>query len=145
MGEGSEGSRLEAWMKSHKSEVAITSLLFVHQPTRKQCRLSPDMNTGRTDKQPASAGTLGEKGRCRPSAQVLTMTLDNWSHKTPTQSKRIRTGKKRLKGHGPKNVYNTLCYIYNITLMPKVNTIALGMFCGAKCTHHTFTPNIKHY
>ena len=27
-------------------------------------------------------------------------TLDNWGHKTPTQSKRKRTGKKRLNGHG---------------------------------------------
>ena len=34
MGEGSEGSRLEVWMKSHKSEVAIT---FICTPTRKQC------------------------------------------------------------------------------------------------------------
>ena len=37
-------------------------------------------------------------------------TLDNWGHKTPTQLKRKRTGKKRLKGHGPKYVYNTLGY-----------------------------------
>ena len=34
-------------------------------------------------------------------------------HKTPTQSKRKRTGKKGLKGHGPEHVYNTLGYIYN--------------------------------
>ena len=34
---------------------------------------------------------------------------------------------------------------YNITLLPSVNTlIARGMFCGAKYTHHTFTPVIKH-
>ena len=34
---------------------------------------------------------------------------------------------------------------YNITLLPSVNTlIARGMFCGAKYTHHTFTPIIKH-
>ena len=32
-------------------------------------------------------------------------------HKTPTQSKRKRTGKKGLKGHGPEHVYNTLGYI----------------------------------
>ena len=38
--------------------------------------------------------------------------------------------------------YNT---IYNITLLPSVNTlIAQGMFCGAKYIHHTFTPIIKH-
>ena len=33
----------------------------------------------------------------------------------------------------------------NITLLPSVNTlIARGMFYGAKYTHHTFTPIIKH-
>ena len=35
--------------------------------------------------------------------------------------------------------------IYNITLLPSFNTLtAPGMFCGAKYTHHTFTPIIKH-
>ena len=38
-----EGGRLESWMKSHKSEVAITT--FICTPTRKQCRLSPEMKT----------------------------------------------------------------------------------------------------
>ena len=38
-------------------------------------------------------------------------TLDNWDNKTPTQSKRKRTEKKRLKGHGPEHVYNKLDYI----------------------------------
>ena len=34
---------------------------------------------------------------------------------------------------------------YNTTLLPSVNTlIARAMFCGAKYTHHTFTPTIKH-
>ena len=67
-----------------------------------------NMNTGHNSKQPASAGTMGEKGRCRASARFN--TLDNWGHKTPTQSKRKRTGKKRLKGHGLEHVYNTLGY-----------------------------------
>ena len=40
-------------------------------------------------------------------------------------------------------VYNTIQY--NISLLASVNTlIARGMFCGAKYTHHTFTPIIKH-
>ena len=34
--------------------------------------------------------------------------------------------------------------INNTTLLPSVNTVARGMFCGAKYTHHTFTPAIKH-
>ena len=39
-------------------------------------------------------------------------TLDNWGHKTPTQSKgKRRTGKKRLKVHGLEHVYNTFGYI----------------------------------
>ena len=48
------------------------------------------------------------------SSQVLT-PLDNLGHKTPTQSKRKRTGKKGLKGRGPEHVYNTLGYINNET------------------------------
>jgi len=41
--------------------------------------------------------------------------------------------------------YRQIYTIYNITLLPSVNTlIARGMLCGAKCTHHTFTPIIKH-
>ena len=38
----------------------------------------------------------------------------------------------------------TLHVEYNTTLLPSVNTIARGMCCGAKYTHHTFTPTIKH-
>ena len=34
---------------------------------------------------------------------------------------------------------------YNTALLPSVNTIALGMFCGAKYIHHTLTPIIKHH
>ena len=35
--------------------------------------------------------------------------------------------------------------IHNITLLPSDNTlITRGMFCGAKYTHHTFTPIIQH-
>ena len=31
------------------------------------------------------------------------------------------------------------------SVLPSVNTITLGMFCGAKYTHHTFMPIIKHH
>ena len=34
---------------------------------------------------------------------------------------------------------------HSTTLLPSVNTNARGMFCGAKYTHHTFTPIIKHH
>ena len=35
--------------------------------------------------------------------------------------------------------------VHNTTLLPSVRTTALGMFCGAKDTHHTFTPIMKHH
>ena len=35
--------------------------------------------------------------------------------------------------------------MYNTTLLPDVNTIALEMFCGARFAHHTFTPVMKHH
>ena len=45
--------------------------------------------------------------------------------------------------HTQTHTHNTVQY--NTTLLPSVNTlIARGMFCGAKYTHHTFTPIIKH-
>ena len=57
-GVGSEGSRLEVCMKSHKSELAIT---FIHT-TQETVGSSPRSNTGSTaeaPKQPVTAGTLG--------------------------------------------------------------------------------------
>ena len=47
-----------------------------------------------------------------PAQRTGFNTLDNWGHKIPTQSKRKRTGKKGLKGHGLEHVYNTRGYIY---------------------------------
>ena len=47
--------------------------------------------------------------------------------------------------------YNTLqlhCQVsiqYIGASLPSVSTIALEMFCGAKHTHYTFTPVIKHH
>ena len=52
-------------------------------------------------------------------------TLDNWGHKTPTQSKRKSTGKKRLKGHGLEYVYSTLGYIYI--------SISISDTCAVRC------------
>ena len=70
------------------------------------------MNTGRNSKQTTClCRDTGGKGTL-PAQRTGFNTLDNWGHKTPTQSKRKRTGKKRLKGHGPEHVYNTLCYNY---------------------------------
>ena len=60
------------------------------------------MNTGRSR-------DTGGKGTLRAQRTSFN-TLDNWGHETPTQSKRKRTGRKGLKGHGPKHVYNTLGY-----------------------------------
>ena len=35
--------------------------------------------------------------------------------------------------------------LYNTPLLPIVNTTGLGMFYGARYTHHKFTPIIKHH
>ena len=42
-----------------------------------------------------------------------------------------------------RRIKSRLLFQDNTTLLPNVNTIALGMFCGAKYTHHTFTSIIK--
>ena len=42
-------------------------------------------------------------------------------------------------------VYCTCLLSLSLSLLPSVITlIARGVFCGAKYTHHTFTPTIKH-
>ena len=59
------------------------------------------MNTGRNSEQPATGG------RGTLSAQRTGFnTLDNWGHKAPTQSKRKRTRKKRLKGHNMYTIHS---------------------------------------
>ena len=74
------------------------NITFICTPTMKQCRLSPEMNTGTpaatANKQPASAGTLGGKGTL-PTQRTSFNTLDNRGHKTPTQSKRKRRQERK--------------------------------------------------
>ena len=41
---------------------------------------------------------MGEKGTLRTGFN----TLDNWGHKTPTQSKRKRNQKEKVKGSWPE-------------------------------------------
>ena len=72
------------------------------------------MNTVHNSKQTTClCRDTGGKGTL-PAQRTGFNTLDNWGHKTPTQSKRKRTGKKRLKGRGPEHVYNTLGYTTNL-------------------------------
>ena len=53
------------------------------------------MNTGHNSKQTTCfCRDTGGKGAL-PAQHTTFSTLDNWGHKTPTQSKRKRTGKKR--------------------------------------------------
>ena len=70
------------------------------------------MNTGRNSKQTTCLCRDTGGKRKLPAQHTTFNTLDNWGHKTPSQSKRKRTGKKGLKGHGPEHVYNTLGYMY---------------------------------
>ena len=69
------------------------------------------MNTGRNSKQTTClCRDTGGKGTL-PTQRTGFNTLDNWGHKTPTLSKRIKDRKVKLKGHGPEHVYSTLGYI----------------------------------
>ena len=63
------------------------------------------MNTGRNSKQTACLCRDTGGKRTLQAQRTNFNTLDNWGHKTPTQSKRKRTGKKRLKGHSPKYIW----------------------------------------
>jgi len=70
------------------------------------------MNTGPNRKQPASAGTLGEKEHWLAQHTSFN-TLDNWGHKTPTQWKKRKDKKEMVKGSWPgtHTIFNTLSYI----------------------------------
>ena len=58
-------------------------------------------------------------------------------HNSPLYARSAETGDDH-----DLNLVSVLC---NTTLLPIVSTIALRMLCGAKYTHHTFTPVIKHH
>ena len=75
------------------------------------------------NKQPASAGTLGEGTLL--AQRTSFNTLDNWGHKTPTQSKRKRTGQKILKGHGPEHTQYTELHLLAVSVK---HCSALGFF-----------------
>ena len=64
------------------------------------------------NKQPASAGTLGGKGRCRPSTTFN--TLDNWAIKTPPNQKGKGPERKGYRVMA-RNMYT----IHSVTLFSK--------------------------
>ena len=109
-------------IKAHCEHGNIINIRYLHQweateqqAIEKYLQALPcdeNMNTGRNSKQTTClCRDAGGKGML-PAQHRGFNTLDNWGHKAPTQSKRKRTGKKRLKGHGPEHVYNTLGYTF---------------------------------
>ena len=49
----------------------------------------------------------------RRAQRISFNTLDNWGHKTPTQSKKRKDRKERLKGHSLKHIQYTWLHNYN--------------------------------
>ena len=114
VGVGSKGKQVGSMNEEPQARGCYNFYLYTNQPGNSvgsplwwKHEHRPHQQT----RQPASAGTRGGKGTL-PAQHTTLNTLDNWGHKTPTQSKRKRTGKKRLQGHGLEHVYNTLGYIY---------------------------------
>ena len=121
---GVEGSRFEAWMKSHKSEVACYNITFICTPTRKQCRLSPEMNTSHISKQTTClCRDTGGKGTL-PAQRTSFNTLDNWGHKTPTQSKKDKGQERKVKRSWPKTpIQYTRLHIYSTVLCSQAKSL----------------------
>ena len=72
-----------------------------------------------------------------------TMQMTSWSFPNTT---RLRDYVEDVMVSFEHHQAQGLCTMqYNATLLPSVNTIARGFFCGAKYIHHTFTPIIKHH
>ena len=66
------------------------------------------MNTGRNSKQTTClCKDTGGKGTLLAQRTSFN-TLDNWGHKTPTQSKKKKDDRKeKVKGHSPKHTQYT--------------------------------------
>ena len=84
--------------------------LIVRDKVTRQCPQTTIFLIERRAEAVSSQGLSAYQPTALPLGQTGFNTLGNWGHETPTQSKRKRTGKKRLKGHGPEHVYNTLGY-----------------------------------
>ena len=61
---------------------------------------------------------LGTIYKTLPAQRTCFNTLDNWGHKTPTQSKRIKDRKEKIKGSWPGTCiqYTRLHYYYYIRI-----------------------------
>ena len=82
------------------------NVTFICTPTRKQCRLSPESDTLAAAQNCYWLSTCycrdtGGK-RTQQAQRTHFNTLDNWGHKTPTQSKRIKDRKEKIKGSWPR-------------------------------------------
>ena len=94
----------------------------VHSPL-KQMHWCP--GNAHTKTQPASAGTLGERGRGGPSVKVFTLHIIRAVKLPPNQKRERMTGKNRLKGHGPGHTQCTRLHIHNyIYLINAKNNIS---------------------
>ena len=92
-------------------------------------RFSPESDAraaAQTNSQPATAGTLGERGCGGPSAQVLILYLDNWGHKTPMQSRQERKDKRVMAW----NIYTI--YLVTLTLVGKGTEQVTTSACSPK-------------
>ena len=111
VGVGSKGKQVGSMNEEPQARGCYNFYLYTNQPGNSvgsplwwKHEHRPHQQT----RQPASAGTRGGKGTL-PAQHTTLNTLDNWGHKTPTQSKRKRTGKKRLQGQVMAR-NNTLSY-----------------------------------
>ena len=75
---------------------------------------------------------------CSSHLKVCVWLFERWPVTRWGSESYCSPEEERAKGINSQRLYNT-------TSLPSVNTlIARGMFFGAKHTHHTFTPIIKH-
>jgi len=72
----------------------------------------PEGSLGRTAQDVHLDSHTAPELRTRRAQCTSFKTLDNWGHKTPTQSKKIKDKKERLKGHGPKHRQYTRLQLY---------------------------------
>ena len=57
----------------------------------------------------------------------------------------LNNGDTQLRKYVMQEDNERSSYNNNTTLLPSVSTVALEMVCGARYTHHTFTPILKYH
>ena len=95
---------------NEESQISGCYNFYLHQPGNSVGSPLNQMHRQQLELMTCYCRDTGGK-RTRRTQCTRFNTLDNWGHETPTQSKKEKDRKERLKGHSP-NTHNTLGWLH---------------------------------